>query len=94
MDYESFIQSLGNREPPSGISLYLKAMWYDAAGRWEMSHNIAQDIPDKNGSWMHAYLHRKEGDAANAGYWYGKAGRTYPAVSLEEEWTMMVKAFI
>ncbi|MEP7257400.1 MAG: hypothetical protein ABI687_03410 [Flavitalea sp.] len=94
MDYESFIKSISAAEPLPGLSPYLKALWYDAKERWDMSHNIAQDINDRNGSWIHAYLHRKEGDDANAGYWYNKAGKSFPQVSLEEEWTLMVKAFI
>ena len=94
MDYESFIKSISAEEPPAELSPYLNALWYDAKERWEMSHNIAQDINDRNGSWIHAYLHRKEGDSANAGYWYNKAGKAFPLVSLKEEWTLMVKAFI
>jgi len=93
MDYESFIKSTSFDTPPEKISLYLKALWYDAKDDWEMSHHIAQDIPDKNGSWIHAYLHRKEGDRFNAGYWYNKAGKTFPSFSLEEEWNQLAKAF-
>lgn len=93
MDYESFVKSISFDTPPEKISAYLKALWYDAKDDWEMSHHIAQDIHDKNGSWIHAYLHRKEGDRSNAGYWYDKAGRPFPLISLPEEWSQLAKAF-
>ena len=62
----------------------------DAKGDWEKSHNIAQDIHSDTGSWIHAYLHRKEGDIFNADYWYSKAGKKRPSVSLEKEWEEIV----
>ena len=83
---EEFKLSLTKPAPPSGISKLLEALWYDANGDWESSHNIAQDIHTKDGSWVHAYLHRKEGDIGNAGYWYSRAGRTMPNTSLKQEW--------
>ena len=55
-------------------------------GDWDTAHSIAQDIPDSNGSRVHAYLHRKEGDQTNASYWYSRAGKPKPAISLEQEW--------
>ena len=94
MNYEAFISSLSRTEPPAEVSAYLQAMWYDWKNDWESSHNIAQDIPDANGSWIHAYLHRKEGDFSNAAYWYLKAGKPIPTVSLTEEWKLMVENFL
>jgi hypothetical protein len=94
MEYEQFVSSLQASEPPSGISPLLKALWHDGRDDWEGSHNIAQDINDQNGSWIHAYLHRREGDLANARYWYHKAGKNEPSVSLKEEWKMLVRAFL
>ncbi len=76
------------------MSDLLKALWYDGKGDWEKSHNIAQDINTKDGSHIHAYLHRKEGDEGNAGYWYSRAGKDFPKVSLEVEWAQLVKKFI
>lgn len=93
MDYESFVDSLSRNEPPKAISPYLLALWYDAKHQWDRSHDIAQDITDAKGSWIHAYLHRKEGDRANAGYWYSKAGKPYPEQSLDEEWKALVRSF-
>ncbi len=93
MNYREFVESLSLNEPPAGMPDILKALWYDGKEDWESSHNIAQDIHDKNGSWMHAYLHRKEGDIFNARYWYNKAGKPEATVSLKEEWESLVKHF-
>ena len=86
MSFEEFKKSLSHANPPSDISVYLLALWYDAKGFWTRAHEIIQDEEDKIGSWIHAYLHRKEGDIWNADYWYNKAGRARPNVSLDEEW--------
>jgi len=94
MTFEKFQQSLSQPSPPSAISEHLKALWYDSKGDWEQSHNIIQDIGDADAAWIHAYLHRKEGDIGNADYWYRRAGKKRPAVSLEEEWEIIVKKMI
>ena len=93
MTYNEFIESLSLHKPPAGMSDILKALWYEGKEDWESSHNIAQDIHDKNGSWIHAYLHRKEGDLFNARYWYSKAGKPEFHGSLKEEWEALVKHF-
>lgn len=85
MHYEEFIVSLKNSEPPQDLSKPGQAMWWDAKGHWDKAHAIAQDDPDLNGSWIHAYLHRKEGDNGNAGYWYNRAGRDFPLINIDEE---------
>jgi len=69
-------------------------MWYDGKDNWNASHDIAQDIHSRDGSWIHAYLHRKEGDLGNASYWYGKAGKPVARVSLKEEWEQLVREFL
>ncbi|HEY0655255.1 MAG TPA: hypothetical protein VGD65_19110 [Chryseosolibacter sp.] len=89
MTIQEFEKSLQSDIPPTGISILLEAMWYDGKGDWDKSHNIAQDIHSKEGSWIHAYLHRKEGDEGNASYWYARAGRKFPSVSLNEEWRLI-----
>jgi len=94
MDLEQFKQSLSQDRPPSQVSDHLKALWHDARGNWEQSHNIIQDIDDNNATWIHAYLHRKEGDIWNADYWYSKAGKKRPSVSLQQEWENIVAAII
>ncbi len=86
MDLALFKKSLDEAEPPANISAHLLSLWYDAKGDWEQSHEIIQHIDDSHASWIHAYLHRKEGDNGNADYWYHKATRKRPAISLEQEW--------
>jgi hypothetical protein len=94
MTYPEFQSSLQQSEPPQKLSDLLKAMWYDGKENWSASHDIAQEIHSTDGSWIHAYLHRKEGDLSNASYWYSKAGKPVPRVSLKEEWEQLVKEFL
>ncbi len=80
--------------PPAGMSGALGGLWHDARGDWSAAHTCAQDDHSRDGSWVHAYLHRKEGDPGNAGYWYAKAGRRMPAESttLAAEWEQIARA--
>ncbi|WP_299317576.1 hypothetical protein [uncultured Maribacter sp.] len=89
--YLEFEKSLELSTVPKEWSDELKAAWYDAKGDWEASHNIAQDMHSTLGSWLHAYLHRKEGDRFNAGYWYRLAKKEYPTISLDEELKVIVE---
>jgi hypothetical protein len=89
-----FKSTLTDVHPPIGITDSLAALWYAGKGDWEQAHTIAQDIPTAEGSWVHAYLHRQEGDNGNARYWYNRAGRQLPALSLEKEWEEIVKALL
>ncbi|HSI07520.1 MAG: hypothetical protein ACAH89_00830 [Rariglobus sp.] len=77
---------------PAKLSLPLQALWHDARGDWERAHEVCQQAKSREGDWVHAYLHRKEGDAGNASYWYARAGRTMPGerVELEREWAKIV----
>jgi hypothetical protein len=86
MDLTAFRESLGQPAAPAGLSLALQALWHDARGDWEAAHGRAQDQDDRDGAWVHAYLHRKEGDLANAGYWYRRAQRPDASGALEAEW--------
>jgi hypothetical protein len=79
---------------PGGFSVELEALWYDGKGDWNKSHEVIQDVNSKNAAWIHAYLHRKEGDLGNAQYWYAKAGQKMPGVSLNEEWQSLVEYFL
>ncbi len=94
MDYEQFQQSLSSTSPPTGLSPYLLSLWYDARGDWDRSHTIIQDINDQNAAWIHAYLHRKEGDMGNADYWYHRAGKKRPGLSLKDEWEQITRALL
>jgi hypothetical protein len=94
MNLYEFKNSLAVTNPPPDCSVYLQSLWYDAKGRWDKSHELIQDVEDKDASWIHAYLHRKEGDIWNADYWYSKAGKKRPSISLEEEWEQIVLYFL
>ena len=93
MTFEIFKESVG-RGIPNDLNVYLEALWYDAKGDWEKAHHIIQDINDKNAAWIHAYLHRKENDIGNADYWYNRANKKRPSVSLQQEWESLVKEFL
>ena len=84
MSFEEFI---AGATPPAGTGPALAALWHDAQGAWAKAHGLSQADEGAAGSWVHAYLHRKEGDLANARYWYARAGRTPPAktVTLDAE---------
>ena len=84
-NYTEFTESLNIEVPPASWPSSLRALWYDAKGNWEASHDIAQEMHTDMGSWIHAYLHRKEGDKFNAGYWYRRANRPFPQKRLSEE---------
>lgn len=94
MDIAMFRGSLDGSAPPSGISLPLQALWWDAKGDWDKAHRCAQDDPTLAGSAVHAYLHRKEPDLGNARYWYNRAGREPARGSLEQEWETMAEEFL
>jgi hypothetical protein len=74
---------------PNGLMPLLQALWHDANEDWANAHLITQDINTQDAAWIHAYLHRKEGDQSNAHYWYQQAGRKFPTISLSEEWQEM-----
>ena len=92
MNFDEFYNSLSAASPPEKLSVYLRALWYDGKNNWEEAHNIIQDVEDKTAAWVHAYLHRKEGDSFNANYWYNRAGKRMPEYSLEQEWKEIVTA--
>lgn len=94
MTLQSFIQSLANKEPPTGLSDPLLSLWHEGTGYWDRSHQLIQDLEDTTAAWIHAYLHRKEGDNWNADYWYTKAGRKRPSLSLQQEWESIVSALL
>ena len=73
-------------QPPADLGFALQALWWDAKGDWDKAHECAQVRDDDAGMSVHAYLHRKEGDLSNAGYWYRRCGRPPATVTLEQEW--------
>lgn len=89
-----FKASLNAAQPPGGFSVQLKSLWYDGKGDWHQAHAQVDQLTDRQSAWVHAYLHRKEGDTLNADYWYSRAGQTRPGVPLEKEWEQLVMAFL
>lgn len=95
MTLDRFTASLAAAEPPAGLSLALTALWWDAKGDWNAAHeHVQRDEGNPECDWVHAYLHRKEGDASNAGYWYRSAGRKTGTGPLEREWTAIAGTLI
>jgi hypothetical protein len=86
MTVDELQATLSDDAPPAGVPAAVQALWHDARGDWDEAHRVAQDIDDADGAWVHAYLHRKEGDLPNASYWYRRAGKARTTVPLEEEW--------
>ena len=85
-----FDATLGNELPPSHWNTELQALWWDAKGDWDRAHALVDNPSTPVGTWVHAYLHRKEGDLWNADYWYARAGRKRPSRSLEEEFNWIL----
>ncbi|MDQ2834485.1 MAG: hypothetical protein M3Y50_12195 [Acidobacteriota bacterium] len=79
---------------PERLSGALLALWWDRQGNWQTAHEIAQEIDGAEGAWVHAYLHRKQGEAGNAAYWYRRAGRVEPSGDSGLEWAAMVRQLL
>ncbi len=94
MTMVEFKQSLAESEPPEAAPTLVRALWFDAKGNWDRAHALAQSVHTARGAWVHAYLHLKEGDMANAGYWYARAGREMPLVTIEEEWEKICRVIL
>lgn len=93
MDQQSFRESLQYAEPPSALNIVLRSLWYDAKGNWHKAHDLINDLTDPDAAHVHAYLHRKEGDAGNARYWYSRAGQSPCNSSLQDEWEELVQRY-
>ena len=94
MDLTQFRATVAQGAPPEGMSLALQTLWWDAKGDWDRAHVCAQADEGKTGSAVHAYLHRKEGDLDNAGYWYRRARQPIADQSLSQEWEAIVSALL
>ncbi|MDE5459892.1 hypothetical protein [Bradyrhizobium sp. CSS354] len=88
----AYIASLDGAAPPPDLSAPLAALWWAAKGDWDQAHRIVQDESSREAAWVHAYLHRVEGDLGNAGYWYRQAGQPVARDSLQAEWERIVAA--
>jgi len=94
MTLEQFRQSLSEKAPARDLNVALAGLWWDAKGDWTKAHESAQQDEGVAGSWVHAYLHRKEGDGSNAAYWYSRAGRRPSKATLEQEWEEIATALL
>ena len=94
MTLQEFRDSLSQDQPPRELSLALAGLWWDAKGDWQRAHESAQQDEGHAGSWVHAYLHRKEGDASNASYWYTRAKKMQCKDSLQQEWQTITEALL
>ncbi len=94
MTLEAFRDSLPAAAPPAGLDPALQALWHEANGDWPAAHRLAQAQDDAAGAWVHAYLHRVEGDLANAGYWYRRAGRPVCTEPLPAEWAAIAATLL
>jgi len=93
MTLEEFRHSLAREEPPR-LNFALTALWWDAKGNWRQAHEVAGQDEGPSAAWVHAYLHRKEGDLSNARYWYRRADKTPAAGSLEHEWQDIAESLL
>ena len=87
MDLQEFRDSVSSDQPPKNLNFALSGLWWDGKGDWARAHESAQQDEGPAGAWVHAYLHRKEGDSSNAAYWYQRAGKSPCRSSLQDEWT-------
>ena len=94
MTLNEFRKTTADDQPPDGVSLALAGLWWDAKGDWTRAHESAQRDETTAGSWVHAYLHRKEGHASNAAYWYRRAGKTVSGLSLDQEWSQIAESLL
>jgi hypothetical protein len=90
----TFKQSLDNEIPSDQFSPILKALWFDGKGDWKSAHDQVDQMGGTDAAWVHAYLHRKEGDLWNADYWYARAKKARTSKSLEEEWEQLLEYFL
>ena len=91
---EAFKSSLANEAPPPGLQAPLAGLWWAKKGDWDKAHNLVQDDDSREAAWVHAYLHRVEGDVGNARYWYRRAGKPLAAGELDAEWAAIAAALL
>ncbi len=92
MNWMEFLDSIETEEnPPEALSSPLRALWYEKKGNWEEAHQTAQSEESSHSAWVHAYLHRKEGDESNARYWYHRARLPESSESLDQEWESIAR---
>ncbi len=94
IDLDVFKDSVAAGVMPRDLSVPLQALWMEARGDWHQAHIAVQSEKDAEAAWVHAYLHRKEGDLSNASYWYRRASRTPAELTLAEEWVSIAETLL
>ena len=95
MNLQQYQDSIGGEAPPAGLTLALQALWWAGKGEWDRAHGCAQQQEgDPACDWVHAHLHRLEGDLNNAAYWYRRAGHAMPADTTAAEWPVIASALL
>jgi hypothetical protein len=94
MDITAFKASVEKDKPPGGLGRPLQALWHVAKGDWDRAHKLAQEEENETGAWVHAHLHRVEGDENNAGYWYKRANKPHSKAKLDDEWREIASALL
>jgi hypothetical protein len=94
MTFDDFHKSLTASEPPAELVPVFAGLWWDAKGDWKQAHDKAQEDEGPEASWVHAYLHRKEGDQDNAAYWYQRAGKPVCRERFDAEWRRIVSELV
>lgn len=90
----AFNLTLSRKLPPRSLAPPVEALWWAAKGEWEKAHTIVMNDDSREAAWVHAYLHRVEGDLPNASYWYRTAGKPVCRETLEAEWSTVVAALL
>lgn len=94
VDKNRFQESLKQAYCPPEFNVLQQALWHDGKGDWNTAHDLINDLTTTDAAWIHAYLHRKEGDLSNADYWYRRAGKQRPGYSLDQEWRELVASLV
>jgi hypothetical protein len=94
MDFGAYTDSVRGDAPPSPVAGPLAALWWAKKGEWEKAHRLVMEDESREAAWVHAYLHRVEGDAGNAGYWYRKAQKPVAQTALDAEWSAIVEELL
>jgi len=89
-----FTRSLSGTAPAHDLAAPLQALWWAAKSDWDQAHKIVMEEEGADAAWVHAYLHRVEGDLPNAGYWYRKAGKSVATGALVTEWDAIVAGLL
>lgn len=89
-----FKQSLAGDAPAGNIAPPLAGLWWTAKGDWDRAHKIVQDDDTREAAWVHAHLHRIEGDLGNASYWYRQAGQPVAKDAFDVEWERIATALL